>query len=136
MQSAPRPRILLIDDEPVVRETIERALSHDYQILTLSSSTDLEETVRHSPPDLIILDVRMPEENGLSICDRLRHDRRFDVVPIIFLSGLADEATVRKSFANGGDFYLTKPFDLKELSQVVETFIGRKHRHPDDPFGH
>jgi len=133
MLSGTRHRILIIDDEPVVRQTLERALSPDYDVMTLSSTHDLDETVRQFPPDLIILDVRMPDENGIEVCDRIRRDRRFDVVPIIFLSGLADEATVRNGFASGGDYYLTKPFDLKELDQVVEAFIGRKHRHPDDP---
>lgn len=128
-----RRHILMIDDEPVVRQAVERALSRDYEIISLSSSEALEETLQRFFPDLLILDVRMPEEDGMQLCSRLRRDRRFDAVPIIFLSGLADEATVRRGFASGGDYYLPKPFELLELSQVVEAFIGRKHRHPDDP---
>jgi DNA-binding response OmpR family regulator len=126
-------RILIIDDEAVIRQAIERALSRDYEVISLASSEALEETLQQILPDLLILDVRMPEEDGMRLCSRLRRDRRFDAVPIIFLSGLADEATVRKGFASGGDYYLPKPFDLMELSQVVKAFIGRKHRHPDDP---
>jgi DNA-binding response OmpR family regulator len=133
MDQETRRRILLIDDEVVVRQAVERALSRDYEIVSLSSSDALEETLQHFFPDLMILDVRMPEEDGMQLCSRLRQDRRFDAVPIIFLSGLGDEATIRKGFASGGDYYLSKPFELMELAQIVETFIGRKHRHPDDP---
>ena len=126
-------RILIIDDEAVVRQAVERVLSRHYEVASLASSDALEETLQHFLPDLLILDIRMPDEDGIQLCSRLRRDRRFDTIPIIFLSGLADEATVRKGFASGADYYLPKPFELMELSQIIETFIGRKHRHPDDP---
>ena len=119
MRSGTLHRILLIDDEPVIRETVERALSDVYEIKSLPSGHDLDGLLRVFSPDLIILDIRMPDENGLLICSRLRQDRRFDSVPVIFLTALIDEATVREGFANGGDYYLSKPFNLQELSLVV-----------------
>jgi DNA-binding response OmpR family regulator len=126
------PRILIVDDEPVVRQTLERALAARYDVSSLPSSECLEETIRRFPPDLIILDVRMPGLDGTEVCHRLRRDKRYDTVPVMFLSACSDEATVRKGFANGADFYMPKPFDLNELHLTVEALIGRKHHHPDD----
>jgi DNA-binding response OmpR family regulator len=125
-------RILIIDDEPIVRQTVERALSPVYEIQTLSSSEKLEHTFQSFRPDLIILDVRMPQEDGWHLCSRMRRDKRFDIIPVVFLSALSDEASVRKGFSCGGDFYLPKPFDIHELLLTVEIFIGRKHRYPED----
>jgi DNA-binding response OmpR family regulator len=123
-------RILIIDDEPIVRQTVERALSPVYEIQTLPSSEKLEQTFQSFLPDLIILDVRMPQEDGWHLCGRLRRDKRFDVIPVVFLSAMSDKASVRKGFSSGGDFYLPKPFDIYELKRAVEIFIGRKHRYP------
>ena len=132
MKDNKQARVLCIDDEPMVRQTIERALSPIYDVRTLASGEELEQTLQPFQPDLIILDVRMPQEDGWHLCSRLREDKRFDVIPIVFLSALGDEASVRKGFASGGDFYLPKPFDIRELLQVVDTFTGRKHRYPNE----
>ncbi|OGR88874.1 MAG: hypothetical protein A2992_09365 [Elusimicrobia bacterium RIFCSPLOWO2_01_FULL_59_12] len=132
MQQEKLARILFIDDEPVVRQAVERALSPAYEVRTLPSGEKLEQTLQPFRPDLIILDVRMPHEDGWHLCSRLRREKRFDVIPIIFLSALGDEASVRKGFACGGDSYLPKPFDIHELLRMVEVFIGRRHRYPDE----
>ena len=124
------PRILIIDDDSIVRQTVARVLSPVYKIHMLPSSERLEQTFQSFRPHLIILDVRMPQEDGWQLCSRLRRDKRFDVIPFVFLSALSDEASVRKGFACGGDFYLPKPFDIHELIRAVEIFIGRKHRYP------
>jgi len=133
MDQALKRRILIVDDEAVVRQAIERMLSRRYEAVTLSSSDALDSTLQRFQPDLMILDVCMPEEDGMRLCSRLRRDQRFDSIPIVFLSGLSDEDTVRESYASGGDYFLPKPFELAELLQVVEAFLGRKHRHPDEP---
>jgi DNA-binding response OmpR family regulator len=90
------------------------------------------ETLLSFQPDLMVLDIRMPDENGWMVCSRLRRDKRFDSIPILFLSALGDEISVKKGYLSGGDFFLPKPFDIKELLRVVESLIGRKHRYPDE----
>jgi DNA-binding response OmpR family regulator len=132
MVKAKLARILLVDDEAIVRETVSRALCRDYEILALPSAETLERAMERFRPDLTILDVRMPGEDGWKVCRRLRQQKRYDPYPVIFMSALADEASVRQGFACGGDFYLPKPFDLQVLSRAVETFIGRKHRYPNE----
>ncbi len=125
-------RILCIDDEPVVRHILERAFSPRYDVCLLSSSETLTETLLSFQPNMMVLDIRMPDENGWMICSRLRRDKRFDSTPILFLSALGDEISVKKGYLSGGDFFLPKPFDIKELLGVVESLIGRKHHYPDE----
>ena len=79
-------------------------------------------------PDLLILDVHMPGEDGWSICSRMRREKRFDFLPIVFLSALGDDVSVRRAFASGGDFYLPKPFTIVELLRMVDTFVEPKHQ--------
>ena len=124
-------RILMIDDEPVIRQVVESALGHSYDVRALASSEKLDETLNLYTPDVILLDVRMPEEDGLRICRRLRLRKPFDVVPIIFLSAFSDEDSMRDGFSNGGVFYIAKPFDVKDLVHVMEIFLGRPHRYPN-----
>lgn len=125
-------KILLIDDDPAVRQTVDRALSPAYQMMGLADTGRFEEAMSAFQPDLIILDARMPDLDGWEVCRRLRHHKRFDGIPVLFLSALGDEASVRKGFSVGGDYYLPKPFDIKELTRVVEALIGRPHRRPDE----
>jgi len=132
MTRDPLPRILIVDDERMVRQMLDRILSGHYEVLTLSSPELVDNAFQTFQPDLIILDVRMPEEDGWHLCNRLRHDKRYDSIPIIFLSGMTDELSVREGFSNGGDYCLGKPFEAGELKQMIQTFIGRKHRHPDE----
>ena len=129
-----KTRILVVDDEPVVRHVLERALSGEHEIRLLASSEKVEAVLKPFRPDLMILDVHMPGENGWELCRRLRTAKQYDAIPVIFLSALSDEVSVRKGFACGGDFYLPKPFNIPELLRVVDIFLGRKHHHPDEPF--
>ena len=105
-------RILVIDDEPIVRQTIERALSPAYEVRSLGSGESLAQTLDPFQPDLIILDICMPLEDGWHLCHRLRKEKQ--VIPFrSSISQLDDESSVRKGFASGGDFHLSKPFDIR-----------------------
>jgi len=125
-------RILFIDDEPIVRQIIERVFCSRYDVRTLPSTEKLVGEIDRFHPDLIVLDVRMPHEDGWHACERLRREKRFDSVPIIFLSAVGNEASVRKGFALGGDSYVSKPFDVQEFSSRIEALIGRKHHYPNE----
>lgn len=133
MEQAGPCRILCVDDEAIIRRTVERVLSPTYEVLTLPSGENLEAALHPFQPDLIIMDVRLGNEDGSLVCSRLRRHKQFDTIPVVFMSDLNDEASVRKAFSCGGDFYLPKPFVAHDLHRIVQLFIGRKHRHPNDP---
>ena len=78
---------------------------------------------RRDPPDLILLDINMPDMNGYEVCEHLKADETLKGVPIIFISALTEPLDKVKAFAIGGVDYLTKPFHMEELHARVETHL-------------
>src|SRR4051812_8862955 len=78
---------------------------------------------RRDPPDLILLDINMPEMNGYEVCEQLKADDRLQGIPVIFISALTEQLDKVKAFALGGVDYLTKPFQMEELHARVETHL-------------
>src|SRR5687767_11494735 len=75
------------------------------------------------PPDLILLDINMPEMNGYELCERLKADVTLQAIPVIFISALTEELDKVKAFVTGGVDYITKPFQLEELHARVATHL-------------
>src|SRR3954451_18530309 len=78
---------------------------------------------RRDPPDLILLDINMPEMNGYEVCEYLKADEKLRAIPVIFISALTEELDKVKAFAIGGVDYITKPFQMEELHARVETHL-------------
>jgi phosphoserine phosphatase RsbU/P len=78
---------------------------------------------QREPPDLILLDINMPEMNGYEVCERLKADVKLKGIPVIFISALTEQLDKVKAFAMGGVDYLTKPFQMEELHARVETHL-------------
>ena len=112
-------KILLVDDEPriarVVRDMVEGA---DWQFAYADNGADALDAVARETPDLIIMDVMMPKMDGFTACRELR--TRGVTVPVIFLSAKGDIVDKGVGFAAGGDDYMVKPFDPRELMMHIE----------------
>src|SRR5688500_12758835 len=78
---------------------------------------------RRDPPDLILLDINMPEMNGYEVCEQLKADDILNGTPVIFISALTEQLDKVKAFATGGVDYITKPFQMQELHARVETHL-------------
>lgn len=112
--------ILVVDDEPNNVLLLEELLtSEGYTTLPASSGREALEVTAKSQPDLILLDVMMPEMDGFEVCDRLRQNSKFKTVPIIFLTALDDEISKLKGLELMGDDYITKPFNSRLLLAKV-----------------
>lgn len=117
--------ILVIDDEKDLAMIIKDALeSNGYKVLTANNGFDGIELSRKNP-DLIILDIMMPDIDGFSLCNLIRDNVD---CPIIFLSAKDSEQDKIKGLAIGGDDYITKPFSLKELVSRVKAHLRREKR--------
>src|SRR5437588_8018165 len=81
------------------------------------------------PPDLILLDINMPEMHGYEVCERLKADDKLRGIPVIFISALTEQLDKVKAFAIGGADYLTKPFQMEELHARVETHLKLRLLH-------
>jgi two-component system, OmpR family, KDP operon response regulator KdpE len=113
MSAAPL-RVLVIDDEPPIRKLLRVGLSaHGYQIMEASSGKMALELLGEQPPDLIVLDLGLPDMQGHELLCTMR--ARNDSVPIVVLSSRDDEAGKVQALDSGADDYVTKPFGMDEL---------------------
>jgi len=120
---APVRTVLLVDDDQNLREVARYALSRaGFHVEAAANGRDALAAARAKPPDLIVLDVRMPEMDGLEVCRELRKTSR---VPIVFLSSADEEIDRVLGLELGGDDYLGKPFSPRELVARARAVLRR-----------
>jgi len=126
----PQPRILVVEDDDDARTMYGIMLrSWGYQILEATSGTEGVRIARVQKPDLILLDIMMPDIDGYEVCKQLRADPHFRTVPIIFLSALDAMDDRIKGYTIGGDDFITKgKVDYKELGVRVKAALSRMQR--------
>jgi signal transduction histidine kinase len=118
------PNILLVDDTPANLQLLRGMLRQQgYKLRPAPSGKLALRAARTLPPDLILLDIRMPEMDGYEVCERLKADPALKEIPVIFLSALSETTDKVKAFAAGGVDYITKPFQLDEVLARVETHL-------------
>ena len=123
-------KILVVDDEDLLVKGIRFNLQNDgYEVLTGSNGLEAIESARMDNPDLIILDVMMPELDGLSACAKIRE---FSNVPIILLTAKTTDMDKLMGFDQGADDYLTKPFNILELKARVRALLRRAGKQEKD----
>ena len=116
-------KILVVDDEDLLVKGIRFNLQNDgYEVITGSNGLEAVASAKNQSPDLIILDVMMPEMDGLTACAKIRE---FSNVPIILLTAKTDDMDKLIGFDQGADDYLTKPFNILELKARVRAMLRR-----------
>ena len=121
-----KQRILVVDDEPDVLELVEYNLSGaGFSVITASDGAEALAKIRTHQPDLVILDVMMPEMDGTELCKLLRRDPATADIPIILLTARAGEIDRVLGFELGADDYVTKPFSPRELVLRVKSLLRR-----------
>jgi two-component system phosphate regulon response regulator PhoB len=126
MQSRVKLRILVVDDEPEAVELVEFNLKQaGYAVSTAADGAEALKKARSQTPDLIVLDVMLPEMNGFEICKTLRLEPATAKVPIIMLTAKAAEIDRVLGLELGADDYLTKPFSPRELLLRIKKILSR-----------
>ncbi|MBQ8586813.1 MAG: response regulator transcription factor [Oscillospiraceae bacterium] len=116
-------KILVVDDEPLLVKGIKFNLQNDgYEVITGSNGAEAIELARDPDIGLIVLDVMMPEVDGLEACRRIRE---FSDVPVIMLTARTDDMDKLLGFEQGADDYLTKPFNILELKARIRALLRR-----------
>jgi len=119
-------RILVVDDEPDLLELVRLNLSQaGFRVATAASGGEAMKSLRASRPDLMVLDLMLPDMSGTELCRRLRSDPSFAALPIIMLTARADEVDRVVGFELGADDYVTKPFSPRELVLRVRAVLRR-----------
>lgn len=113
------PRVVIVDDDALLRESLGLVLSGLCETTGLSSGLDLEDFLENTNADLLILDVNMPGLDGFELCRRLRSRSRWRSLPVLFLTARGGDIAYNRFLAVQGDAYLTKPFKGDELLETV-----------------
>ncbi|HEY4003283.1 MAG TPA: HD domain-containing phosphohydrolase [Candidatus Xenobia bacterium] len=130
-------RILLADDEPLIRHLARKTLAVlNFQILEASNGNEALTLAREQHPDLIVLDVRMPGKSGIEVCRTLRQESATRSTPIILLAGDPGIEELADGDLAGANHFFTKPFSPLELIQKVREFLDNKKELPTAPSSH
>jgi len=125
-------RVLVVDDDETVSSLFARILSREgYTVETAANFESARQLLERHPPDVILLDVVLPDAGGFSICKQLKDDASTRLIPVILVTGLSDPESRINGRRAGADDYLTKPVDPQELIARVST-AARLKRYTDD----
>jgi two-component system phosphate regulon response regulator OmpR len=128
MSSPTTPRVLVVDDDPALRELLSDYLgSNGFVVDTAAEGQQMRLRMRMSPPELIVLDLMLPGEDGLSLARELRRESD---VPILMLSARGEEIDRVVGLEVGADDYLAKPFSPRELLARARALLRRSHMQP------
>ncbi|MCZ7401795.1 MAG: PAS domain S-box protein [Candidatus Methanoperedens sp.] len=119
-------KILVVDDEPINVELLKRLLSEKYDVETAANGKEAFTKVKDISPDLILLDVIMPEIDGYEVCRQLKSDQKTMNIPIVMVTCLTDREDRIKSIEAGADDFLGKPIDFIELNARVKSLLRIK----------
>jgi PAS domain S-box-containing protein len=125
--TSPPPRVLLADDNADMREYVRRLLGGQYEVEAVADGKAALDAVRERAPDLVLMDVMMPNLDGFGLLRELRADERLKTIPVILLSARAGEEARVEGMEAGADDYLVKPFSARELLARVEAHL-KLHR--------
>jgi len=119
-------KILIIDDDVQATKLLDKVLSVEgYETAVINDSTQAIHAALTLNPDLILLDLMMPDPDGFKVCRMLREYPRFTLIPVIIVTALDDSDSKIVAFGAGADDYLTKPFHIDELTQRVRDLLNR-----------
>ena len=120
-----RLTVLVVDDDPNIHLLAEAALAKEYEVLTAEDGEEGLQKLQSSHPDMVVLDVNMPNLGGMAFLERLRSDPSLSTIPVLMLTALGDETSTRAAFEAGASDYLMKPFTIPQLSTRVTTCFAR-----------
>ncbi len=123
-----RRKILVVDDDPIIVETIVQALEedeHDYEVISASDGFEAGLQVNHFRPDLIILDIMMPDIKGNEVCRKIKENPDTRDTKIIVLSAYLDDDKFKEMKAYGADMCFSKPLPLPQLKEEVARLLER-----------
>jgi DNA-binding response OmpR family regulator len=116
--------ILAVDDQPSIRRLVEINLGKaGYRVTTASDGREALDQIAAERPDMVVLDVTMPEVDGYEVLRRLREDEETADLPVLMLSGRTRDFDIARAWRTGADTYLPKPFDPRQLLSTVEHLL-------------
>jgi DNA-binding response OmpR family regulator len=123
-----RKTILAVDDDPVVLQAVNMTFSRNYNIIVTRNGAEALELAAHHHPDLILLDIMMPDFDGISTLLLLKDDPETKGIPVVMLTAVGKKEKVIAAFKDGASGYVLKPFKAENLRAKVETVLIQVER--------
>lgn len=121
--------VYCVEDDENIRELVSYALrSQGYKVSGFSQAKDFYRAVRQNIPDLVLLDIMLPGDDGLTILQKIRKNKNTATVPVIMMTAKSSEFDVVRGLDMGADDYVTKPFGIMELLSRIRSVLRRSHR--------
>lgn len=117
-------KILVVDDTPSNIDILVEYLQHKYELLISLSGKQALKILETTEPDLILLDIMMPEMDGFETCIKIKENKKIKDIPVIFLTANSDEGSIKQAFESGGVDFINKPIVLSELNARIETHLN------------
>ncbi len=125
MAEANKKKVLIVDDEPGVRELVNRILSKSYAVLEAQDGAEAVDMSRSQKPDIILMDMMMPKVDGLTACYLIKKDEATKKIPVVMITAVGFDLNKKLSQdIMGADGYITKPFTPKDLQTAIDQFFG------------
>jgi CheY-like chemotaxis protein len=120
-------KVLVVDDDEVIVRLLELNFELEgHEVVSVLDGQQALDRIGELAPDVVLLDVMMPEVDGYRVCEVLRADPATAALPIVFLSARAQEVDIVRGTEVGGDAYVTKPFEPLELVELVERLVAER----------
>jgi len=118
-------KVLLVDDDQQILRSLRVYLElENYQVETASNGKEALEKLKDSKPEIIVLDIMMPEMDGFEVMEKMKEDEEIAGIPVIMLTAKGQGGDVLKGYKMGASSYMTKPFNLNELVENVELILN------------
>jgi two-component system alkaline phosphatase synthesis response regulator PhoP len=125
MAETNKKKVLIVDDEPGVRQLVNRILSKSYAVLEAQDGAEAVDVSRSQKPDIILMDMMMPKVDGLTACYVLKKDEATKQIPVVMITAVGYDLNKRLSQdIMGADGYVTKPFTAQDLQGTIEQFLS------------
>jgi len=118
-----RRKILIADDEANIRRLVSNMLGGEYIVLKAGDGIEAVDVARTQQPDLILMDIMMPNMDGYSACHAIKKDAATSLIPVVMVTALGQELNVKFATQIGADGYVVKPFSLESLQAVIAEFL-------------
>lgn len=124
LQTRTAPLVLVIEDDDSIAAALEfLILREGYRHDRVASGAEAMQRIRHSGPDLVLLDIMLPEVSGYEICERIRKDPAVSGIKVLMMTARGSATDRRKSLERGANGFISKPFELKELRDEVRRLL-------------
>jgi len=117
-----KKKVVIVDDELYIRRLVSNALSRDYTVLEASDGEEALDIIHTWKPDLILMDVLMPNLDGYTACYEIKKDEAIRAIPVVMLTGIGHELNKKLAQEVGADGYITKPFGVQNLLDTVKQY--------------